>query len=115
MIYLEGVMFAVRKKLWDFLCQHRGNSDQYLWIDALGIDQGHLEERNHQVAMMGQIYRNVCLVIAWLGNAYEYDISSLADDANVATQDQHPSQASMSQVARDQLRSSLKRISQSDY
>jgi hypothetical protein len=38
-----------------------------LWIDALCINQDDMMERNHQVARMGDIYRNATRVIVWLG------------------------------------------------
>ena len=43
--------------------------DRYIWIDALSIDQANTEERNHQVRMMGNIYKNAENVIVWLGLA----------------------------------------------
>lgn len=36
-------------------------------IDYLCIDQMNLAERNHQVAMMSQIYARAETVIVWLG------------------------------------------------
>lgn len=39
-----------------------------LWIDVLCIDQSSLNERNHQVSMMGNIYSAATRVIVWLGN-----------------------------------------------
>lgn len=39
-----------------------------LWIDAICIDQGSINERNHQVAFMGEIYRNCQNVVIWLGD-----------------------------------------------
>lgn len=38
-----------------------------LWIDGICIDQRSTEEKNHQVALMGQIYRNCRQVIIWTG------------------------------------------------
>jgi hypothetical protein len=38
-----------------------------LWIDAICIDQGNNNERNHQVQQMGQIFKNASLAIAWMG------------------------------------------------
>lgn len=38
-----------------------------LWIDAICIDQNSLLERNHQVALMGEIYTAAHNVIIWLG------------------------------------------------
>jgi len=39
----------------------------YLWIDQININQSSTQERNHQVKMMGDIYRSGERVIAWLG------------------------------------------------
>ena len=38
-----------------------------LWIDAVCIDQSSMDERNHQVRLMGDIYSNSKRVIIWLG------------------------------------------------
>ena len=38
-----------------------------LWIDALCIDQKNTLERNHQVSIMGDVYRKAHEVYAWLG------------------------------------------------
>lgn len=40
---------------------------EYFWIDSICIDQASLIERNHQVGMMGNIFSNAYLLIAWLG------------------------------------------------
>ncbi|KAL8951477.1 MAG: hypothetical protein Q9222_002554 [Ikaeria aurantiellina] len=47
-----------------------------IWIDAVCVDQENLEERGHQVAMVGDIYRTATLVLIWLGP--ECQDSSLA-------------------------------------
>lgn len=45
-------------------------SQRWLWIDQLCINQSsHDQEKNHQVQMMGSIYRKAKLVVAWLGAA----------------------------------------------
>jgi hypothetical protein len=38
----------------------------YLWIDQLSIDQSSLVERNHQVKIMGQIYKKSNDVLIWV-------------------------------------------------
>lgn len=38
-----------------------------LWIDSICIDQSSTEERNHQVALMGDVYSMASEVIIWLG------------------------------------------------
>lgn len=71
-ISLEGKLIKVRENLWDFLSYHEPQeSRKYLWIDALCIDQNSVKERNHQVGIMGQIYRRAAMVIAWLGLGHE--------------------------------------------
>ncbi|OAG04197.1 HET-domain-containing protein [Paraphaeosphaeria sporulosa] len=43
--------------------------DRYLWVDAVCIDQENLEEKNHQVEMMFEIYGKASKVCIWLGTA----------------------------------------------
>lgn len=56
-----------------------------LWADAVCIDQNTLQEKNHQVAIMDQIYEKAEIVLVWLGEAEEddcvalYTLASLAD------------------------------------
>lgn len=42
-------------------------ASKYFWVDALCINQTGIEEKNHQVAMMGQIYGNAAHVFACVG------------------------------------------------
>jgi hypothetical protein len=39
----------------------------YFWVDAIRIDQTNTEERNRQVAMMGQIYKDAKEVLVGVG------------------------------------------------
>jgi hypothetical protein len=43
-----------------------------LWIDSICIDQSSTEERNHQVALMGDVYSMASEVIIWLGEKTPY-------------------------------------------
>lgn len=45
----------------------RSCQDKYFWIDAICIQQANIRERNHQVAMMGDVYTRAAEVIVWLG------------------------------------------------
>jgi hypothetical protein len=68
-ISLDGQPFSVRENLFSFLAQYRSNGyTGNLWIDALCIDQTSIQERNHQVALMGRVYSMAGMVIAWLGS-----------------------------------------------
>jgi hypothetical protein len=81
-IYLDGNLFEVRKDLWDFLsyCEPQEHGI-YLWIDALCINQNSVKERNHQVAIMGQICRQAAMVIAWLGLGYDEALNLIPNAA----------------------------------
>jgi hypothetical protein len=43
----------------------------WIWIDAICIDQKSPEEKNEQIPLMGEIYKNACDVIVWLGQEDE--------------------------------------------
>jgi hypothetical protein len=43
-------------------------SSKYYWIDAICIDQTSTREKNHQVAMMGQLYKRASKVLACVGS-----------------------------------------------
>ncbi|KAI9686430.1 MAG: hypothetical protein M1822_003776 [Bathelium mastoideum] len=77
-IQLNNRWFTVRQNLFDFLVTFRtrlhkysghGQYDevQWLWVDYLSIDQAVVEERNHQVQMMAEIYHKASYVYVWLG------------------------------------------------
>jgi len=38
-----------------------------IWVDAICIDQSSTTERNHQVALMGEVYKLAKRVLIWLG------------------------------------------------
>jgi hypothetical protein len=50
--------------------QRLGWPEDWLWIDALCIDQLDDHERTHQVGIMSEIFGRADLVISWLGPAY---------------------------------------------
>jgi hypothetical protein len=56
------------------------NGSRYLWIDAICIDQYFDSERNEQVAMMSDIYRNATSVCIWLGDHDDENTSKVAVD-----------------------------------
>jgi hypothetical protein len=45
------------------------NEVRVLWIDAICVDQGNLEERSRQVQRMSDIYKKAQRVVVWLGPA----------------------------------------------
>ncbi|KAJ9633664.1 hypothetical protein H2199_009292 [Coniosporium tulheliwenetii] len=44
-------------------------ADRILWVDAICIDQGNLQERGHQIKQMTNIYKEAEQVVIWLGPA----------------------------------------------
>jgi hypothetical protein len=67
-IYCNNKRHQVTENLYDALLQFRADKRKGpLWIDAICIDQANLDERNAQVRIMGNIYRNSRSVIIWLG------------------------------------------------
>ena len=62
----------------DEALRHLRLVDQFriLWIDAICIDQGDGEEcvleRNNQIALMGEVYRNAERTLCWLGKGEVY-------------------------------------------
>lgn len=67
-IYINGIPYLIRKNLYDALIRiRRSEWDRPLWVDALCIDQNNICERNEQVKLMGQIYRQAWDVLVWLG------------------------------------------------
>ncbi|KAK1657638.1 heterokaryon incompatibility protein-domain-containing protein [Colletotrichum godetiae] len=70
-ICLDGQPFPVRPNLWSCLyylgLASRHTEWEYLWIDAICINQANDAERNSQVRCMDQTYRSATCVSVWLG------------------------------------------------
>lgn len=64
----NGLPSTVRSELANALVRMRlQNSTRIMWADAICINQDDVEERNHQVPLMGSIYSSAKRVIVWLG------------------------------------------------
>ncbi len=71
-ISVNGKPYPIRPNLHNFLQERRLQSDdKYIWIDQICINQRSVDERNHQVSIMSEIYRNAYGVITWLGKRDE--------------------------------------------
>ncbi|KAH7018831.1 heterokaryon incompatibility protein-domain-containing protein [Ilyonectria destructans] len=70
-IYLDGLIFSVRLNLWS--CLHyvgrhaQRASVEYLWVDAICINQTDTTERNAQISLMDETYKHASFVSVWLG------------------------------------------------
>lgn len=75
MIVVNERTFEVRENLYQFLryFTHHSldesckQSDTYLWIDAICINQLSAFYKSKQVSFMGEIYENAERVVVWLG------------------------------------------------
>lgn len=54
-----------------------------LWVDAVCINQADIEERNHEVSIMGHVYRSARQVCVWLGDGPDLSILRRLLIANV--------------------------------
>jgi len=67
-IEVDGQEVQITTNLFDFLCHIRDpNETLTIWADAICINQADLNEKSHQVAMMGDIYSGCSVVHIWLG------------------------------------------------
>jgi len=66
-IQLGGRSFRVTKNLYNILCNlRRRDATRVIWIDAICINQSDLEEKTHQVRLMGDIYSKAQKTVIWL-------------------------------------------------
>lgn len=75
-ITLNDKIHKVTKNLFEALHklhQIEEFAGEYIWIDALCIDQDNFSERASQVLMMGDIYACASQVISWLGESPQTD------------------------------------------
>ncbi|KAK8109390.1 hypothetical protein PG999_007527 [Apiospora kogelbergensis] len=74
-IFINGCKFSVRPNLWSclyYLSQAAKSQDydlgwDYLWVDAICINQDDNQEKSAQVRCMDQTYKDASCVSVWLG------------------------------------------------
>jgi hypothetical protein len=82
-IVCQGQTLAITSNLWTVLQNVRSDVPRVLWADSICINQEDLEEKSHQVRMMGQIYRSANRVLIFIGSddfGHGANVSSLLDD-----------------------------------
>jgi hypothetical protein len=90
-IRINGKRFAVRENLFNYLEVLRAGlspmstQSEPMWIDALCIDQDNPQERNHQVAQMGDIYSRAKCVFVWLGKIPRPETQSITSLVRMKT------------------------------
>src|ERR1700712_2257370 len=68
-ILVNGQNFAATTNLASALRSARDHvldDGGILWVDAICINQNDLDEKSHQVQLMGDIYRQASIVLSWL-------------------------------------------------
>jgi hypothetical protein len=74
-VRLDGYGFAIRQNLWSCLHYlmllkthpHHHTPWDYIWVDAICINQSSEKEKNQQVRAMDKVYSNAMEVSAWFG------------------------------------------------
>jgi hypothetical protein len=67
-VTINGQTVSIRQNLHDALLQLRLLGIwEPIWVDAIGINQAEIPERNAQVAQMARIYADAKKVLIWLG------------------------------------------------
>ncbi|RSL83701.1 hypothetical protein CEP51_004342 [Fusarium floridanum] len=98
-ITVQGHKAGVRKNLAAALSRlRRGQSSletDYLWADAICIDQTNHAERSQQVQLMGRIYSSAVVVYSWVGpNDYTLAFKTLATLARLVRERAREKQSS---------------------
>jgi hypothetical protein len=71
-ISIQSTDFEVTENLFTALWYLRDKKQKrILWVDAICIDQTNVSERNHQVQLMRDIYKNARRTLIWLGQDTE--------------------------------------------
>jgi hypothetical protein len=99
-IQIDGQEISVGESLYQFLEIMRDGGQHLLWIDQICIDQTRLEERNHQVRLMHQIYTRAFQVLAWLGPSAENSDEAMRYIANAVDIEPLPAKAIIQLVRR---------------
>jgi hypothetical protein len=65
-IRCNGCRMSVTQNLFDFLSYQRSEEPCLLWIDAISLDTSNLEEKNHTVPRIPQIYSAANRTVCWI-------------------------------------------------
>ena len=91
-IICDGCLLKVTSNLRDALqmlsnainIPHMPKTPTYYWIDLLCMNQTDIEERNAQVARMGDVFKKADGVVVWLGKDDQYTLDALTTMRKIA-------------------------------
>jgi hypothetical protein len=66
-VFIDGYRFDVTLNLHAALLYLRNRATEWVWVDAICINQRDRQERGHQVRYMAKIYGKAHCVVVWLG------------------------------------------------
>ncbi|CAG9982412.1 unnamed protein product [Clonostachys byssicola] len=77
-LVIDGVKIPVTESLWTCLCRLRSEDiTDYIWADAICINQTDNLEKAMQVRQMGRIYSKADRVIIWMGGNQDRDCNAI--------------------------------------
>lgn len=80
-IICEDTPVLIAANLRDALLRIRSETETLIiWVDAICIDQRSLDEREHQVSIMGKIYEQASSVLVYVGQGLEGDPRLVKDN-----------------------------------
>jgi len=92
-IIINGSPLPIRDNLYQFLASSASAVDTgespWLWIDQLCIRQDNIQERNHQVRQMPEIYSSAAEVLVWLSPAFPGSDDIMSDIRTFEPPDAH--------------------------
>lgn len=85
-VQIDGQQFAISAHLYQGLRRMRSSrASQYIWVDAICINQADDDEKSQQVQQMGAIYDRAQRTIIWLGETGAQQPTCRRDKTGVCT------------------------------
>ncbi|CAH0021674.1 unnamed protein product [Clonostachys rhizophaga] len=114
-LVINGVKIPITESLWTCLCRLRSeNVTDYIWADAICINQTDNLEKAMQVRQMGRIYSKADRVLIWMGgnqdkDYHAMDILKALRGPRKAQQSRHNEQLSVTEKEKEQVWAFLQR------
>jgi hypothetical protein len=66
-----SITLSLYSALWQL---HEEGCQDYIWADAICINQNDIAQKTEQICIIGQIYKRANLVFIWLGESAKDDL-----------------------------------------